>query len=539
MINSIKIITSEITENLNFSFVNKAKCIFNFEQLNLDYGNSFTFEINFDLTILEYRNHDYNWVSTKSNYVANQFCPKILKLQNGFFVQSNITDGIWEIDKNNNKQLLWKFNPQHANPITNYQGINNTKSVESAIQKFRFQQFPVLLFSLKNAVEFSRSIHPFSAVAVFTDHCDFDTALNLKLQREFFKEHGIKITKGFFLNHFSKRDDNASFQNDYKELLKWQKEAHELCYHSLSQSIKSVDESLDDFYTLNPPLSNIKTWIDHGYQPYNLSLYKNNNIENKVFESNLINKNIKILWNYIDSGTATVGVINQLNPQQFSLSSFYNGSSNESFITRIQLLIKNIVFHHYGNEVIINRYKKTSTHFKKLIYNKNISSFFTFSKNFVLISFSIIKVLLFWSRHKNIPFKLAKFSPLVFKHTISENDFYIFQTLEMLDFKKSLKKENIDLLILENGVFIAHTYFSVPLKYHRGKLFKSETSIDSEVKHNFTYLGQKIKNNEIWNPTLSELIDYWSKFEKIILDVNQVGEIVIKNNEDLVFRIIN
>ena len=80
----------------------------------------------------------------------------------------------------------------------------------------------------------SRSIKSFSAIACFTDHCDFDTLSNLQLQRTFFKEKDIKVTKGFFLNHFSKRQDNASYERDKMELDLWINDGHELCYHSLS-----------------------------------------------------------------------------------------------------------------------------------------------------------------------------------------------------------------------------------------------------------------------------------------------------------------
>ena len=117
-----------------------------------------------------------------------------------------------------------------------------------------------------------------------------------------------------------------------------------------------------------------------------------------------------------------------------------------------------------------------------------------------------------------------------------DKEFYVFQTLEMLDFKKSLSQENINTLIQEKGVFIAHTYFSVPLEYHGGKLFSTPTTIDSKVSDNFKFLGNKIKNQEIWNPTLTELIDYWANFEKVIFDIDIEGNIFEKSNTALQMR---
>lgn len=79
-----------------------------------------------------------------------------------------------------------------------------TKKVISTNIKIDFKTKLELLFP-KQCIEISCSKVPFSAIACFTDHCDFDTLENLKTQRTFFKKHEIKVTKGFFINHFSKK----------------------------------------------------------------------------------------------------------------------------------------------------------------------------------------------------------------------------------------------------------------------------------------------------------------------------------------------
>ena len=84
----------------------------------------------------------------------------------------------------------------------------------------------------------------------------------------------------------------------------------------------------------------------------------------------------------------------------------------------------------------------------------------------------------------------------------------------MVDFKKSLQTQNIDLLIKESGMFMAHTYFSVAMKHYQGRLFKNESTLDDEVVSNFNYLSEKIMNNTIWNPTLSELLSFLKDYEK-------------------------
>jgi len=529
-------VTHKGSRDVEFDINHLSKIAINLSLFNIEDCNAFDIKFTFSKKIAEFRDHDYTWRKCHTTYIANQFSPKIIKLQTGEIIQANITDGVWEVDHKIPYVLLWRFNPDHALPIANYLGNINRKIISQANQNLEFAEMPTLLFTKNDAIEISRSKIPFSAVACFTDHCDFDTAENLVLQREFFDEHQIKITKGFFLNHFSKREDNASYQNQAEELLKWRQSGHELCYHSLSQSLKKNDESFEDFHQFVPPLDNIKVWIDHGFQPYNFSLLKNNKLNESEFKTILYQKKINTLWNYIDSGTATKGVINQFNKEHFTLSSFLKGNKNLGFIKKTRLMIKNIFFHYYNDDDLILRYSNTAKHFKKVFFQRNVKSFFSLLKDFSRLGSSIVSVLLFWNTKKNESYKLAKYSPIVFKHSILDKDFYVFQTLEMLDFKNSLSQENLDNLISEKGVFIAHTYFSVPMDYHAGKLFSLPKTIDVEVSDNFKFLGNKIKNKQIWNPTLSELIEYWGNFEKVIFDIDIDGNIFEKSNTALQMR---
>jgi hypothetical protein len=535
LIQSITLINSTGSHELAFEG-NNQKISIDLSLINILNVNSFSLKIIFIQPILEFRNHDYTWVNCNDDRIANEFTPKILRLRNGQLVQANINLGIWEINKNDTTVLFWRFNPENAAPITIYSGNDNKKVISKAKQKFLFQEPPSLLFPVKKGIEFSRSKIPFSAIACFTDHCDFDTTENLKMQRDFFKRVNVKVTKGFFLNHFSKRKDNASFANDSEELSKWKEDGHELCYHSLSQSIKSKEESFSDFNNFVPPFPDIRVWIDHGYQPYNFSLFEENEIADKEYEINLKDKNINILWNYIDSGTATSGVINQLDKKQFTLFSFLKGSNDLNVIKKSQLMIKNIIFHYYNEEKLILRYKRTAASFKKLIYEKKINSFLPLIKDLSQLVYKLALVFIFWKKNKKKPYKLAQYTPILFKHRILDKDFYVFQTLEMLDFKNALDDKNIDILINQKGVFIAHTYFSVPMDYHTGKMFSNINVIDPVIEDNFKLLGNKITNNQIWNPTLSELIDYLSDFEHIALDINANGELLMKEDSNILFR---
>ena len=536
MILSISLITPKKSIKIDFNEIENYKTILNFSENSANEWVSFDIEIVFKNPISKFRNHDYTWVNTNKDCIAATYSPKIIELDTGFFVQPNLNIGVWEVRKSNPKKLLWRFNPKNGKPLTVYGKGNYEKTLHSSQSILKIPKQLELLFSNKNAIEFSRSQIPFSAIACFTDHCDFDTVENVIMQREFFKQNNIKVTKGFFLNHFSKRADNAAVENDKEEFKKWIDDGHELAYHSLSQSIKSNEDSTADFLNFTPPFDNLSTWIDHGYQPYNFSLYQNSSITEKSFSNTLKQKDISILWNYIDSGTSTNGVLNQLNTNDFTLASFYKGINSLPIKDRMGILIKNIMFHYYADEKLILKYKATASHFKELVVEKNLKVFFKLISSFITLSIPLGRVFLFWNYHKNKPYKLAQYSPLLFKHTIADNDFYVFQTLEMIDFKTSLAPNNIEKLISESGVFIAHTYFSVPMSYHIGKMFKTANEIDEIVAKNFNYLGSKIANKQIWNPTINQLVHFLSNFENTILDVDADGTIIVTNSSGLPYR---
>lgn len=523
-------------ENTAFLDVKYQGTTFVFNCSSVKNVSEFTIEIEFSSDIIAFRNHDYTWVDLNEIRIATEFSPKLIQLENGTFVLANLTCGIWETDSKNRRKLYWKFNPEFSKPITKYTGNSNAKSILQATSKLDFEVFPALLFSKNYGIEISRSPLAFSAVLCFTDHCDFDTVANLTAQRNFFKEKNIKVTKGFFLNHFSKRTTNASLENDRSELELWQNDGHELCYHSLSQSIKSAEESYSDFKNFLPPFPEIPVWIDHGYQPYNFSLFEKNSISQSEYESTLIEKNIKMLWNYIDSGTATSGVFNQLNPTHFTLQKFVKGMKSESKIKQLQDLIKNIVFHYLNDEKTITQYKTTAQNFKKIRYQKDLKVAPTFFRNFLQLTASICSVFFSWKSSKKNPYKVAKYSPLFFKHTIANQETTIFQTVEMIDFEKSLSLENLELLIKESGICIAHTYFSDTINYHNGKLLTENNQVNPKVDTNFNYLKSTIEAQKIWNPTLSDLYLYLQQFEKIVFEIDAEGRIQLQNSNDLVFR---
>lgn len=537
MITSIRILASSFQQSIALPEGNAAKIVINCDSVIQKGLSSFDIIIAFSKPILAFRNHDYTWVDLSKNRIANSFCPKIVQLDQNVFVQANTTAGIWEVNKQYPNQLIWRFNPSFSNGITQYKGKENAKAIDAANSVISFVETPTLLFT-HQPLEISRSKIPFSAIACFTDHCDYDTPENLEVQRVFFDQLSLKTTKGFFLNHYSKRDDNASWENHQDELEKWRQNGHELAYHSLSQSIKSDEESRRDFENFQPPYTDTNVWIDHGFQPYNFSLFQNNNWKPSDYEAVLRRKNITTLWNYIDAGTATKGVINQLNAEQFTMQNFTKAIQSFSLKSRLVLLFKNIIFHYDNHPQRIRNYIDAVANVRALVQKKKIRAIWSLLLNVLPLVGVIAKVMIFWNSVKNKPYKVAQYSPLLFQHTIDQHQFHIFQTLEMVDFKKALVPQNIDSLIQESGVFIAHTYFSVNMEHYSGKLFKNKTELEEEVVRNFEYLANSIRDKKVWNPTLSELIDFWKDYENSIFDINSQGQVGLKNTLQIPSRYV-
>jgi hypothetical protein len=240
------------------------------EVLKLEYLH---LQITFEDEICKWRNFDYTWVDITKDRTSNDLSPKIIILKNTLKVLPSKNIGQWEVNPKKKNKIVWKLIDKSLNSRVSFDE-NNIKTYVSNPQLLKKKLELTLLFTKKKAPEVSRSKIPFSSIFCFTDHCDFDSELLLEKQRLFFKELDIITTKGFFLNHFSKRSFNTSFEKEKDEFDKWLKDGHELAYHSLTQSIRESKEAEKEFIKFKQPSKEIVTWIDHGFQPYNLSLCK-------------------------------------------------------------------------------------------------------------------------------------------------------------------------------------------------------------------------------------------------------------------------
>jgi hypothetical protein len=481
--------------------------------------------VDFDNPVVLWRNFDYSWVDCDRERIANYYSPKILRLENGFTVAASTTTGLWHFDPRFPRRLCWKLIDKWLNPLIQY-GEKDRKNFTEPRHAAKQDLGLKLLFTRGKVQEWSRSPLPFSAIVSFTDHCDFDSLPLLKSQRKFFKRHNIKVTKGFFLYHFSKRDYNPSFEKmeDAQELREWAKDGHELAYHSLSQSLKKREAAMEDFARFSEPEGlEIETWIDHGFQPYNFTMIAQSGLQPAQWSENIRNKKIKYLWNYLDSATSGNAIVNQLDPQQFVLKSYWAGLNGQPFRLRASATIRNYFLYHADADALYFS-MQLATAVKKFRAHKTIRNFLKLLSPAAGLLPEILRLLASWNKKVKTAPWYAKFAPSIFEVPYEGGMHTVFQTMEVNDLVATFSAGNLEKLVKEKGLCIAHTYFAVPHAYHRGRMFSAaEGKLNEGVNETFELLGAMIREKKIWNPSLRELAEYFSGFRNIVFEHDADG----------------
>ncbi|WP_296704955.1 hypothetical protein [Algoriphagus sp.] len=479
-----------------------------------------------------WRGADYKWHPLLlTNQVANYHSPKLLKVSSGDYLLGMDSKGCWEWDAIN-KVLNWYLIHPDLNPTFQYNKDDKRDWIKE-ISVGSSWSMKLRLFSGKGPIpELARTPLGFIPTVSFTDHCDFDTPRLLKCQRVFFKKAGIKTTKGFFTHTFSHKGEYAALDQESmkSEFQSWEEDGHELAYHALSRSFR--EESWKEFQNLKSPpdLQPIKTYIDHGFLPYNYTKQGSDNYLKWYRHMN--DCGVKLIWNYLDVMEGTALTNNQLNP----------------FDSSIKSISESLEYHKKeGLPVDKDRNTKTwlsfgtSEDFDKAVKNlsgnvirlKKSSDFFI--PTLKALGKTTIAALNpeIWIKNlfkKEEPFHFARFTPVFFRAIDQiETDIQVFQTVSVKDFDSVFSNISLNKLLDECGLMIAHTYFAYLGGNHPGRLFEDETGkIRLGAETSLSNLGNLIQQEKVWNPTAFELMEYHSKlFEAKILYEN--GKLIYEN----------
>lgn len=475
-----------------------------------------SFFIEFSSSISAFRDSTYKWKKfTKREAYINSNNSKIIVLNDGTHFLSTKNIGAWIIK--NSRTIEWVLKSTELTPLFKYD--SNGKRIFN--NSFSSDDYDLgILFTKSKVPEFSRSKLPFKPIICFTDHCDFDSNVKLEKQLAFFEEYKVKTSKGFFLNHFSKREDNSSYEREPELISSFQKNGHEVFYHSLTQSLRNANDAIREFKNFKSPSELIiKTYVDHGYQIYNFTKKQDSGINDSEWSEIVTRNGIENFWNYLDSGTAMHGICNQLNPKHFTLSHLikHNGLSLKKII-RTELFFR-------GNENSLLEYRELAKLVKDLKNNISVKSLIRLLKSILKISPQLAYSLLF---RRNKTFKYAQFTPWIFQSKIGSNTYNFFQTIEVTNFEETFSRQNINSLKSESGILVAHCYFASPLTHQEGKLFDGD-EISTKNHQNFEFLKGEIVKGNIWNPSISELIDYVNQLSKLEFSWDSKNEEIISN----------
>lgn len=492
---------------------------------------SCTLKIRFVGEIRRWRNHNYSWAPLDTDRIANEYSPKILQLSNAIFVQAAQTSGCWEANHKQKTILLWHLHTPGLKPVFYFKRHRNFYQPPYRISEPLALQ---LLFTEFPPVEWSRSPLPFSAIFCLTDHCDFDSVHLLEHQRLLLAECGVTISKGFFLNHYSKRHWNVSYETKEgaDELKLWQGDGHELFYHSLSQSIKKEQDSQTDFEVFHTPedIQPVTTWVDHGYQPYNFTMQSGEPAQREWIEK-MNNKGMHLFWNYYDT-FEDAGTINQIAVEQFCPSFVW--SLKTSLPEKLRLLL-----YYYSEEKNVYAYRQWAGAIKSVIGNLFSKKIWHLNKE----TFGIIPIIIrqifqwiFYSRSRNAQ---AKFAPLIFSYPGVPNA-HIFQTLAIKNFNEAFSEPLLSDFIHNSGVCIAHTYLASSEKHHSGRVFSNDKGeISEQMRQAWHRLGTLIAEKKIWNPTISKLNAHFTNHSKVIFSLDEQGMIQYAGTIDIPIRIVD
>ncbi|GAO28530.1 hypothetical protein [Geofilum rubicundum] len=495
--------------------------------------------VEFDAPIVSWRNHDYTWVDASRQRMAHFHSPKALLLKNGHKVVAGETHGLWVFDPKHPKRLKWVMADSWLTPLFRY----DEKDVMHFTQPDLILENPLtftFLFTTGKIPEFSRSRIPFSAILNFSDHCDFDSLELMERQRALFKKCQVRISKGAFLFHFSKRAFNVSLERQGDELQRWEADGHELCYHSLSQSIRPENQWQKDFEAFENDGPRWPTWIDHAFQPYNLTKMASSGYKVADWAHRMHRAGVRYLWNYLDGGHSGRGVINQLDVGQFSLRTYIRTALKIKSLASLTGLLRTYILY-FSDEQAKKSYSQLVNNLRRKLWKKGPGGMWGLARGLAFLGGRLFSLLVDSVKKEVLP-AWQKYGTTFFSAHLGGSRFWFFQTVEVHDFISTFSAENLKLLTESSGICLAHTYFADDDPQKPGRVFLNKRGgWMPGIEDTFQRIGDAAEKGELWLASVAEIAEFFDSFQYLRFDVDERGNIhpiVEKGGQDLVVRYV-
>ncbi|MCE2834480.1 MAG: hypothetical protein ACK5VH_05620 [bacterium] len=426
-----------------------------------------------------FRTFKYTWTTAGLPFVSSILSPKIMKFRDGSCLMASRCIGTWVYDPMHPRQLRWIIYGGAVQPFFRYddQSMRHWLETGGACPK----EMLIRLIHTNKPIELSISRLSFKPVLIFTDHCDFDSDILLRKQRTCFSSRGIRVTKRVFLKkHTHKGEWNSAWEGNEDEFHRWASEGHELCYHALSQSKlpdPAVQEALvEQFQSPLDDPTQFRTWIDHGYQRYNVS--KALDLKDRSRRLwHLSQKGVRQCWNYYDVAEVTDN-LNQLDYDQ--MAPFRILTARHLTLTE---KIRILLFFNSTEQDLI-RYRAIAG----IIKDRKIFQLLQQGLIFVIL---VLKALF----PRKLERRLRNAQSII---PTEVPQMTAFQSLIVKDFSKAFGEPYVRFK-KESGLAIVHTYFSFLEGHHGSTLFKSKSGdMEPRVEQVFSMIGQDIAHGNLF-----------------------------------------
>lgn len=466
--------------------------------------------IEWETAVAWVRSSAYTWEAAYAGWTAHMLSPKLIQLQNGQMVQASQTIGVWELVHAHH--LVWHIQGEMVQPMTrfNAQGIPERHHLPPPPL-----MAPLALWLPQQAAELARSPHGFQAVVCFTDHCDFDTPEALQVQLESLRAYNMTITKGFFYYNFAKRPNTVCLAEQPHWAAAFKKEGHEAAWHALSLSLQPPNEALAQCKSFVSAMD-FTTYMDHGHQPYNWSQSHWTWSEKAV---QYAQKGWRQLWHYRDVGPATRHW-NQLDIRRWHLAHCLPWNTLFQMAHWAQAL--HFYRMHWADPIAYEALGRLIHQIKSLHARGTFSLMLGIGPTLWQHRkvFGCIKRA--WTLRTRVP-DAVRGQAIVYPIQLGPEVFWMFQTQLWNDWVTPLQPAALAAFVEAKGVCLAHTYLSVPLAHYPNRFMLTSTRINPKVKPGLARLSQAIQQGQCWNPTLSEAMAYWQRFDQVTFTITDAG----------------
>jgi hypothetical protein len=374
---------------------------------------------------------------------------------------------------------------------------------------------------------------------IITDHCDFDETERLELflhgasQDEGWIGKGLKMTKGVF-KYGARNEDIKKSESlecpEYLELIKeLRNDGSEIAPHALKHSGQVTQDEFREGLAYLDSNFQCRSWIDHGkYLRYCYSQYG----EQEYDLINILKQyNYNNLWNYNDVLINAVDSLNMFHNKPAILKKRWALFFKTVSRGKVKILLHHIrsyFFYNYKKSFFFDfvlfsfgRSKVFLQSPKKILSPKEVQAFFKsyseFIRNF---------------KNESLPYdmqSLANYGSPIFTLShrplcyIGDTELAMYSTIEIPHVKDMYTKGALDVLIKEGGLHIGHTYILNLISYQNNIFDNNNGKKLSREWIGFVgYLSSRVASQDVWNPTISECVDYLKRVNKVLLE--QVAE---------------